>query len=99
MNVLGIDIGGSGVKGAIVDTKTGVLISEKIRFPTPDKPTPKKVLDEIKKNIIQKLQNVENLTFNFEQNINDKKETGTCTIKYPKKIFCEYFDKKGKIFV
>ncbi|MAK06616.1 MAG: polyphosphate glucokinase [Flammeovirgaceae bacterium] len=55
MNVLGIDIGGSGVKGAIVDTKSGLLISEKIRFPTPDKPTPKKVLDEIKLNIIDEL--------------------------------------------
>jgi polyphosphate glucokinase len=52
MNVLGIDIGGSGVKGAIVDTKSGLLISEKIRFPTPDNPTPKKVLDGIKLNII-----------------------------------------------
>lgn len=54
---------------------------------------------EIKKNIIQKLQNVENLTFNFEQNINDKKETGTCTIKYPKKIFCQYNLENRKILV
>ncbi len=55
MDILGIDIGGSGVKGAIVDTKSGLLISEKIRFPTPDKPTPKKVLDGIKLNIIDEL--------------------------------------------
>ena len=48
MNVLGIDIGGSGVKGAIVDIKSGELLSEKIRFPTPNKPTPKKIFDGIK---------------------------------------------------
>ena len=34
MEVLGIDIGGSGVKAAVVDTKKGELISQKIRFPT-----------------------------------------------------------------
>ena len=30
MEVLGIDIGGSGVKAAVVDTKKGELISQKI---------------------------------------------------------------------
>jgi outer membrane lipoprotein-sorting protein len=54
---------------------------------------------EIKKNIIQKLKHVENLTFNFEQNINDKKETGNCSIEYPKKIFCQYDLKNKKILV
>ena len=54
---------------------------------------------EIKKNIIQKLKHVENLTFNFEQNINDKKETGNCSIEYPKKIFCQYNLKNKKILV
>lgn len=33
--VLGIDIGGSGVKGAIVDTGTGKFLTERIRVPTP----------------------------------------------------------------
>ncbi len=33
--VLGIDIGGSGVKGAIVDIKTGEFLSERVRIPTP----------------------------------------------------------------
>ena len=55
MNVLGIDIGGSGVKGAIVDTDSGELLSEKIRFPTPKKSTPKKILKCIKSDIIDKL--------------------------------------------
>ena len=55
MNVLGIDIGGSGVKGAIVDIESGKLLSEKIRFPTPNKPTPKKIFDGIKSNILDEL--------------------------------------------
>jgi Sugar (pentulose and hexulose) kinases len=35
MKVLGMDIGGSGIKAAIVDTKTGELISERYRIATP----------------------------------------------------------------
>lgn len=33
--MLGIDIGGSGVKGAVVDTSTGEMLTERIRVPTP----------------------------------------------------------------
>ena len=40
MNILGIDICGSGIKGAIVDTKKGELISDRIRIPTPKPATP-----------------------------------------------------------
>ena len=36
----GIDIGGSGAKGAIVDVSTGELISERFKVPTPDPATP-----------------------------------------------------------
>jgi len=36
MNVLGIDIGGSALKGAPVDTKTGKLLAERHRIATPD---------------------------------------------------------------
>ena len=46
-----------------------------------------------KYNIIENLKNIQNLTFNFEQNINGKIENGTCTIEYPKKIFCNYVKK------
>ena len=53
---------------------------------------------EIKKKIIENLQNVENLEFKFEQNINGKIENGICTIKYPKKIYCKY-SKNNKILV
>jgi len=35
MHILGIDIGGSGIKGGIVDTTTGEMITEKFRLPTP----------------------------------------------------------------
>lgn len=36
----GIDIGGSGVKGGIVDLGTGVLIGERHKIPTPSPPPP-----------------------------------------------------------
>jgi polyphosphate glucokinase len=39
--VLGIDVGGSGIKGAIVNTKTGTLLSERYRVKTPVPSTPK----------------------------------------------------------
>ena len=35
MNVFGIDVGGSGIKGAPVDTETGELVAERIRVKTP----------------------------------------------------------------
>jgi len=35
MAILGIDIGGSGVKGAPVDTAQGELLAERVRVPTP----------------------------------------------------------------
>ncbi len=39
----GIDVGGSGVKGAIVDLDTGQLISERFRLETPQPATPEAV--------------------------------------------------------
>lgn len=38
--VLGIDIGGSGIKGAPVDTRVGELLAERLRIPTPQPATP-----------------------------------------------------------
>ena len=43
MDVLGIDIGGSGIKGAIIDTTTGALKTERLRIPTPTPATPQAV--------------------------------------------------------
>ena len=54
---------------------------------------------QIKQNIIQNLMDTENISFNFEQNINGKIENGNCTIQYPKKIFCEYARSNNKILV
>ena len=51
-----------------------------------------------KDKIIQNLQNTENLNFKFEQNINGKIENGSCTIQYPKKIYCKYI-KNNKVLV
>ncbi len=53
----------------------------------------------IKENIINNLIRIENLSFNFEQNINGKTETGNCIIEYPKKIFCKYDNINNKILV
>ncbi len=39
-HVLGIDIGGSGIKGAIVNTDTGAFVGERYRIATPDPATP-----------------------------------------------------------
>ena len=36
----GIDIGGSGIKGAIVDTRTGELRTQRVRVATPEPSTP-----------------------------------------------------------
>ncbi len=46
--ILGIDIGGSGVKGAIVHTKKGKLKTKRYRIPTPQPATPEAVADVIK---------------------------------------------------
>jgi len=53
MNI-GIDIGGSGIKGAVVDLTTGEFTSERLRIPTPKKSTPEACADVIAR-IISKL--------------------------------------------
>ena len=40
MKALGIDIGGSGIKGAVVDLDTGSLITDRHRLKTPKRSTP-----------------------------------------------------------
>ena len=52
-----------------------------------------------KENIISKLKTTNNMSFNFIQTIDKKKEKGNCIIKYPKKIFCEYNNSNKKIVV
>ena len=48
--------------------------------------------------IIKNLNDTLNFSFQFEQNINGKIESGNCTIEYPKKIYCAY-DQNNKILV
>ncbi|GAA5114192.1 polyphosphate--glucose phosphotransferase [Haloechinothrix salitolerans] len=43
----GIDIGGSGIKGALVDLATGSLAGDRIRIPTPQPATPDAVADVV----------------------------------------------------
>ena len=45
--VLGIDIGGTGIKGAPVDTTTGKLLADRHRILTPHPATPKAVADVV----------------------------------------------------
>ena len=47
MEVLGIDIGGTGIKGAPVDTVKGVLLDERFRVLTPHPATPEAVADAV----------------------------------------------------
>ena len=53
----------------------------------------------VKEKIIQNLSTINNLTFNFEQNVNGKTENGHCALSYPQKIFCKYNLKNGKVLV
>lgn len=48
MEVLGIDIGGSGIKGAPVDIEKGILLAERHRIPTPQPATPEAVAHTVK---------------------------------------------------
>jgi polyphosphate glucokinase len=43
MHILGIDIGGSGVKAGVVDVAKGCLVGERLRIPTPVPATPEAV--------------------------------------------------------
>ena len=47
MQILGIDIGGSGIKGAPVDVTAGVLAGERHRIPTPQPAAPDAVGDSV----------------------------------------------------
>ena len=46
--ILGIDIGGSGIKGAPVHAKKGHLLQDRYRIPTPQPATPKAVAETVR---------------------------------------------------
>ena len=48
MEILGIDVGGTGIKGALVDAETGKLTTERYRIPTPNPATPEAVATTVK---------------------------------------------------
>jgi polyphosphate glucokinase len=45
--VIGIDIGGTGMKGAIVDVDAGTVLSERIKYPTPEGGEPGAITDAV----------------------------------------------------
>jgi polyphosphate glucokinase len=45
---IGIDIGGTGIKGALVDVTDGVLLSERIRMDTPEGGRPEEITDVVR---------------------------------------------------
>src|SRR5215210_7306139 len=44
MNVFGLDVGGSGIKGAPVDVESGEFLSERVRIKTPQPATPEAIV-------------------------------------------------------
>ncbi len=53
MQILGIDIGGTGIKTAIVETTTGELLSERTRVATPKPATPEAIGNTLKEVVKQ----------------------------------------------
>lgn len=49
MNILGIDVGGSGIKGAPVDVSSGKMLAERHRIPTPQPAKPRAVAKTVLK--------------------------------------------------
>ena len=56
--MIGIDIGGTGMKGGIVDLRTGNLVSERFRIPTPQPATPQAIA-QVARQIVDELQSRE----------------------------------------
>ncbi|WP_150306431.1 polyphosphate--glucose phosphotransferase [Planctomonas psychrotolerans] len=54
---IGIDIGGTGIKGAIVDIDTGELLSGRVKKPTPEGGEPQAIVDTVKQ-IVEELGDV-----------------------------------------
>ncbi len=52
-----------------------------------------------KSQIINKLNNLNSLEFTFHQLINEKKENGSCLLKFPGKLKCNYIGDKQKELV
>jgi polyphosphate glucokinase len=57
---IGIDIGGTGIKGAIVDVKSGELLTERLRYETPKGGTPKGIAQTLQE-LIDRFPNAQGL--------------------------------------
>jgi polyphosphate glucokinase len=57
---IGIDVGGSGIKAAVVDIETGLLTSERLRVPTPVPSTPDAIIASIAR-LVRRLIKSDNL--------------------------------------
>ena len=57
------------------------------------------VYADLKNDILAKLKETKNISFDFRQTIENKNEDGECIIEYPGKIFCKYNNLKKKIIV
>jgi polyphosphate glucokinase len=44
---MGIDVGGTGIKGALVDISSGELVTERIKYPTPEGGSPTEIFEVI----------------------------------------------------
>ena len=60
---------------------------------------PLNILASSKQLIKNKLEETDNISFEFVQKIGKKIEQGECIISYPKKILCKYDDINNKILV
>ena len=56
-------------------------------------------LADLQKNLINKLTAIQTLTFDFKQQIEDKEEVGSCFIKYPLRMKCNYENLKEKTII
>jgi polyphosphate glucokinase len=50
---IGVDIGGSGIKAAVVDTRRGQFVTDRVRVPTPEPSTPRAILSVVRVLILQ----------------------------------------------
>jgi polyphosphate glucokinase len=100
--ILGIDIGGTGIKGAIVNIKTGELLTERIKIKTPKPSSPEAILEvikEIKKKLKYKGERigmgfpsiVKNGTILSAANIDKSWITYPIVANYSKALKCEVF--------
>lgn len=51
--VIGVDIGGTGIKGGIVDLEKGAMVGERHRIPTPDPSTPEAVAEVVRQIVVE----------------------------------------------